>query len=141
MSCSGLHCAGCGGGSAAPVLALTALLGVDWVVTHLVEVIAVSAASGILAVAAVVALTRWADRRDAARDAAWRARHARAVPETVRAVVVGRGADKHLVSHDPVPERPALGFRDLHIHLDGMPDAAQAAIIRQALNAGRTDQP
>jgi len=31
-------------------------------------------------------------------------------------------------------ERPALPFRDLHIHLDGAPSAEQAAVIRQALN-------
>jgi len=36
-------------------------------------------------------------------------------------------------------ERPALGFRDLHIHIDGVPSADQAAMIRQALN-GRTSQ-
>jgi len=65
MACGGLHCAGCGAGSAAPVLALTAFLGVDWIVTHLIEVAIMSASCGALAVAAVVALMRWADRRDA----------------------------------------------------------------------------
>jgi hypothetical protein len=34
----------------------------------------------------------------------------------------------------PPAERPALGFRDLHIHLDGVPAADHAAVIRQALN-------
>jgi len=47
------------------VLALTAFLGVDWIVTHLIEVAIMSASCGALAVAAVVALMRWADRRDA----------------------------------------------------------------------------
>jgi hypothetical protein len=30
-------------------------------------------------------------------------------------------------------ERPALGFRDLHLHFDGVPSLEQAAVIRQAL--------
>jgi len=65
MACSGLHCGGCGAGSVAPVVALTAFLGAGWVAEHLIEVAVVSAACGVLAVAAVVALMRWADRRDA----------------------------------------------------------------------------
>jgi Family of unknown function (DUF6011) len=35
--------------------------------------------------------------------------------------------------------RPALGFRNLHIHLDAMPTPEQAAVIRQALEG--THQP
>ena len=50
-----------------PLLACPAALA--WVAEHLVEVAAVSAACGALAVAAVVALMRWADRRDARRAA------------------------------------------------------------------------
>ena len=65
MSCSGLHCSGCAGGSVAPVVVLVALEGGAWLVTHLIEVLAVSAACGVLAVAAVAALMRWADCRDA----------------------------------------------------------------------------
>ena len=66
MSCSGIHCAGCGGGTAAPIAALAALEGFAWVAAHLIEVAAVSAACGVLSVAAVVALMRWQDRRQAA---------------------------------------------------------------------------
>jgi hypothetical protein len=65
MSCSGLHCAGCGSGGAAPVLVLAALEGGAWVAAHLIEVAAVSAACAVLAFAAVAALVRWGDRRDA----------------------------------------------------------------------------
>jgi len=128
VSCSGLHCAGCGGGSAAPVLAFAVFCGADWVVTHIVEVAITSAVCGALAVTAVVALMRWADRRDERRAAAWRQLHVRVVP-------IGTCVPDSVTS----AERPALPFRDLHIHLDGAPSAEQAAVIRQALN-GRNHQ-
>ena len=130
MSCPGLHCAGCAGGAAVPVVPLIAAFGLAWVAEHIVEVAIVSAACGALAVAAVIALMRWADRRDIRRAAAWRALSAREVPAVDRS---------HIVTSVPSAERPALGFRDLHIHIDGVPPAEQAAVIRQALN-GRTSQ-
>ena len=129
MACSGLHCAGCAGGITVPVVPLAAAFGLAWIAEHIVEVAIVCATSGALAVAAVVALMRWADRRDALRAAAWRQLHTRPVPEVVSATTV----------LPPPTAATALGFRDLHIHLDGVPDATQVAIIRQALN-GRTDQ-
>jgi len=129
MSCPGLHCAGCAGGAAIPVWPLAAVYGLAWIAEHIVEVIAVSAACGVLAVAAVVALIRWADRRDA--------RHAARRPLLItRAEVIGPPRRQAAVTS---AERPALGFRDLHIHIDGVPSADQAAMIRQALN-GRTSQ-
>ena len=69
MSCSGLHCAGCGGGGAVPVVALAALEGFTWVAAHVIEVATVSAACAVLAVAAVAALIRAQERREAARAA------------------------------------------------------------------------
>jgi len=62
------------------VLALTALLGVDWVVTHIIEVAVVSGVCGALAVAAVVVLMRWADRRDARHAGSLLITRAEAVP-------------------------------------------------------------
>jgi hypothetical protein len=70
MSCSGIHCAGCGGGVSVPVIALVALEGFTWVAAHVIEVAVVAAACGALSVAAVVALMRWSDRRDARHAAA-----------------------------------------------------------------------
>jgi hypothetical protein len=64
--------------------------------------------------------------------AAWRQLHARTVPEVVKVDVTPIASTS--------AGRLTLGFRDLHIHLDGVPDAAQVAVIRQALN-GRTDHP
>ncbi len=127
MSCPGLHCAGCAGGAAVPVVPLVAFLGLAWVAEHLVEVAIVSAACSALAVAAVVALMRWQERREARRAAGGQLWSVREVPQIphVRAESVTSA------------ERPALGFRDLHIHIDGVPSAEQAAVIRQALN-GRT---
>jgi hypothetical protein len=123
MSCSGLHCAGCAGGAAVPVVPLLGLCGVAWVAEHLIEVALVSAACGVLSVAAVVALMRMGDRRDERQRAAasiWTVREAPQITH-VRAESVTSA------------ERPALGFRDLHVHLDGRPTAEQAAVIRQAL--------
>ena len=112
-----------------PVVPLLAVYGLAWVAEHIIEVVIVSAACGVLAVAAVVVLMRWACRRDDRRLAAWRLSQAREVP------VIGTRVPDSVTS----AERPALGFRDLHIHLDGVPVTEQAAVIRQALN-GRTSQ-
>ena len=109
-----------------PVVPLVAFLGIEWVLEHLLEVAAISATCGVLSIVAVVFLMRCGERRDAARRQLWTARAEALPPRQTR----------HGVSDSA---RPELGFRDLHIHLDGMPDATQAAVIRQAL--GRTDQP
>lgn len=125
MACSGLHCAGCaGGGIAVPVVPLIAVYGLVWVAEHIIEVAIVSAVCGAVAVAAMVALMRWADRMDGRRAARWKLQ-ARKVPEVVTVTATAL----------PGPERAALGFRDLHIHFDGVPSAEQAAarIIRGAL--------
>ncbi len=65
VSCSGLHCAGCGGGAAVPIAALAALEGLAWIAAHVIEVAAASAACGVLAVYVMVALARRQDRRQA----------------------------------------------------------------------------
>ena len=90
---------------------------------HIVEVAIVSAACGALVVAACLALFRWAGRRDNRRLAAWRLSQAREVPVSAPACRMVTSA-----------ERPALGFRDLHIHLDGMPATEQVEVIRQAID-------
>jgi hypothetical protein len=99
MACGGLHCAGCGGGSAAPAVALAAFLGVDWVVVHLVEVVIASAACGVLAVAAVVALTRRASRRDARHLEQYRARKAAAAPVAATVIPQVRWPDQPAIEH------------------------------------------
>jgi hypothetical protein len=66
VSCSGIHCAGCGGGGALPVVALLALEGFTWVAAHVIEVAAVSLTCAVLAAAVVVRLMAWQDRRQAA---------------------------------------------------------------------------
>ena len=63
-----------------PSWPLAAVYGLAWVAEHLIEVIAVSAACGVLAVAAVVVLMRWADRSDARRAAQWQFWYVRKVP-------------------------------------------------------------
>ena len=102
-----------------PVAILAGALGVDWVLTHLVEVAAVAGGSGVLAVAASVALLRWADRRDSRRAELWAVRE-----------VAGTGTAVPVAA----PEHPAIIYRDLHIHLDGIPASEQADVIRQALD-------
>ncbi len=77
MTCAGIHCAGCGAGVSIPPIGLAATLGLAWVAEHLIEVALVSAACGILSVAAVVALMRWTARREAAFAAALAARRER----------------------------------------------------------------
>jgi hypothetical protein len=50
-----------------PAVPLVAFFGLAWVAEHIIEVAIVSGVCGVLAVAAVVALMRWQDRRQAAR--------------------------------------------------------------------------
>ena len=139
VSCSGLHCAGCGGGSAAPVLAFAAFCGADWVVTHLAEVLVTSAACGALAAAAVVALMRWAERRDA-RHAIERplltVREAPACGTRVPDPLTSAGRptlpsrEPQAVQGAPAPA-PAI---ENHFHFHGADSEQYAArVIRQAL--------
>jgi hypothetical protein len=132
MRCPGLHCEGCGdhgrGGGCAVVVLIggiaVAVEVLEWIAAHALELMAITAACVVLAVAAVVALARWGDRREA--------RHATARPFLTAREVPGIGNGPASL---PTPaERPALGFRDLHIHLDGLPADEQAAVIRRALN-------
>lgn len=98
MSCSGLHCAGCAGGVAVPVVPLAATLGVAWVVEHIIEVAAVSAGCGALAVVAVVWLMRWQERREAVHAAS-------------RPFLVVRGAPAAVYQAVIIPAVPASGDR------------------------------
>ena len=125
MACGGLHCAGCGGGSAAPVLAFAAFCGVDWVVTHIVEVAIVSATCGVLAVAAVVALMRWSDRRDARHAARYPLLRTREAPALAAKVTpqVMQGTtppaiEQHVHYHYHAAEREAA--RVIRTTLPGM---------------------
>jgi hypothetical protein len=123
MSCSGLHCGGCAGGMAVPVVPLAAIYGLAWVAEHIIEVAIVSAACGALAVAAVVALMRWQERREARRAASRSIWTVRAEPVTKRS--------RDFFS--PPPPRRELEAGGVHLHFHGLPDDRQAAIIRQAL--------
>jgi hypothetical protein len=111
MSCSGLHCAGCAGGVALPVVPLLELYGAVWLAGHIVEVIVTCAVCGVLAVAAAVALSRWADRRDARRAAAWEPRYVRALPAAPRPAIA------------PV----------YNLNFYGVPADERAAVIRNAI--------
>ena len=123
MACSGLHCGGCAGGMAVPVVPLVAFLGLAWVAEHLIEVAVVSASCGVLAVAAVVALMRWADRRDARLAARGPLMVTRAPAPTLTATVIPQ------VSRGTVP--PAI-VNNYYIRID--PASREAArIIRQSL--------
>jgi hypothetical protein len=140
MNCAGLHCPGCSGGQSLGILG-GAVIGlavaaetVQWVAERIFWIGGTLAVCLALAVAAGMWLERWADIRGA--------RFAAAHGILSRADVILPEAVTQSGTRVPLTsaERPALGFRDLHIHLDGVPDAAQAAVIRQALN-GRTDHP
>jgi hypothetical protein len=134
VTCSGLHCAGCAGGAAVPVVPLITFCGLAWVAEHLIDVAIVSAACGALSLAAVMALMKWADRRDARQAARWRLLHVREVAEIGKPITVSAPEIRHAVTDLPAIEaRP-----EVHIHLHGVPVADQAAVIRQALNGGNT---
>ena len=88
MPCPGVHCAGCAGGAAVPVVPLAAAFGLAWVAEHLIEVAIVSAACGVLSVAAVVALMKWGERRDARHAAIWPLLAGREAPAPVLTATV-----------------------------------------------------
>ena len=122
MSCSGLHCAGCGAGVGVPAAALAGLFGAAWVAEHLVEVAVVSAACGVLSVAAVVWLMRWQDRRQA----------------RIGPLMVTRG-NAPAVTAAVIPRavtgpRPAV--IEQHVHFHGLTDDAAAAVIRRGIEKG-----
>ncbi len=71
---------------------------------------------------------RWGERRDARQAAGGPLWIVREVPAAVT-------SNRHpRAGLDASAERDALGFRDLHIHLDGVPAASQAGVIRQAID-------
>lgn len=121
-----LHCSGCGdgvgqigqvlaiGGAAVVVVELA-----EWVFARVWWILGGTAVAFTIAVWIVWRLMRWADLR----EARYAAEHPFLVTREAPAAVTSAG-------------RPALGFRDLHIHLDGQPTAEQVQVIRQALNGG-----
>ena len=122
MSCSGLHCAGCSAGAAAPVVPLVAVFGVAWVAEYIIEVAIVSAACGVLSVAAVVALMKWGERRDARHAAIWPLLVNREVPAPVLTATVlpqaseGTAApaieNRYRIRYDPADREAARIIRD-----------------------------
>lgn len=128
MSGYGYHWSKCqGGGDAKAILAggglLAGILAVEWVAAHAWEVLAVTAACGALAVAAVVALMRWGDRRER--------RHAierpflvtRPAPATLTATVIPQVTQ---------PERPAIP-QVVNFNFYGTGSTMAARVIRQAI--------
>jgi hypothetical protein len=140
VSCPGLHCPGCTGGQSLGILAGVVVVAwiadetVLWVAERIWWIAGTLVLCFALATAASMWLEAWADRRGA-RFAAAHGIMSRADVALAEPVRTG---NRDVVSGAAV--RPTLGFRDLHIHLDGVPDATQVALIRQALK-GRTDQP
>lgn len=123
MICSGLHCAGCAGGMAVPVLPAIACLGAAWVAEHLVEVAIVSAACGTLAVAVVIALMRWCDRRERRHMAGRPLLVTRPAPATLTATVIPQVSQ---------PERPAIP-QVVNFNFYGTGGTMAARVIRQAI--------
>jgi uncharacterized membrane protein len=132
MGCPGVHCACCAGGFTVPVVPIAAALGMAWIADHIVEVAIVCGVSGALAVAAAVALMRWCDRRQARAAASRTIWTAREVPSAAPGIaqVLAQSRIREPLTDS---ERPALGYRELHIHLDGVPSAGQPEVIRRAL--------
>lgn len=123
MACDGLHCAGCAGGMAVPPIAFVYAYGAAWIAEHLVEVAVTSSVCGALAVAAVVALMRWCDRRQirrAAEHPIW----------TVRAEAVSLAATA--TRQVTVRETAPAIEQHIHFHFDPA-DREAARIIRQAI--------
>jgi len=137
MSCPGLHCPGCSEGQslgilAAVVVGLVVAAGtVQWVAERIWWIGSAVAVCFALAVAAGMWLERLADRRGA--------RYAAAHGILSRAdVILPAPARVAAVDAEPVP--PAIVSAPqtvitggIHVWLTGLPDEAQAAVIRKAI--------
>lgn len=115
MSCPGLHCAGCGGGVAVPVVVLAALEGAAWVLAHILWILGTAAVCAVLTGVAVARLARWSDAR-AARLWAQRPVQLHAAPVT-----------------EPRAERAAIAPAVVHLNFYGVPADERATIIRTAI--------
>lgn len=128
MTDYGYHWSACrSGGDAKAILAgsslLVGALAVEWVAAHAVEVLAVTALCGAAAVAAVVALMRWGDRRERRHMAERPFLTSRPAPATLTATVIPQVSQP--------AQAPALE-QHVHFHFDPA-DHEAARIIRTAL--------
>ena len=142
MTCSGLHCSACAGGATVPVVPLAALLGIEWVAEHIIEVAVVCATCGALAVAAVVALMKWCGRREARRAAVrlfWTVRAGTAIaPAAIAPAAAGEPA---AADEAPPAARGAIAAAPaIHFHFHVATADERAAIIRQALPGHAGDE-
>lgn len=127
MSGYGYHWSKCQGGGTNAVLAggglVVGVVAIEWVATNAVAILAVTAACGALAVAAVVALMRWGDRRERRHMAERPFLVSRPEPAILTATVIPQ------VSQGT--QAPAIE-NHYHIHFDPA-DREAARIIRTAL--------
>lgn len=108
-----------------PVLPLVAFCGLAWVAEHLIEVAIVSGVCGVLTIAAVVAVMRWQDRRQArhaAQSSLWTARKVPGVPAPA------------VQQAGPVTPPAIVNHYGPELHIYGQDgEEAAARIIRQAI--------
>ena len=129
--CKGLHCPGCGDGGGAALAGLVVALVVIGAIIHaiwhvLAEILHV--------ITEVVIIAAWTLGSITALSALGAAVY---VALRVRAYVIGRRAVPAGAIRESIgapDERPALPFRDLHLHFDGA-TAEHAALIRQAIGS------
>jgi hypothetical protein len=117
------------------VVPLAAFFGLAWVAGHLIEVAVTCGACGALAVAAVVAIMRWQDRRQAARGPLMTYR-TEATQISRPPADPGPAGIRH-AGADFMPR--AIEAPAVHFHFHGLPDDRQAAIIRQAIPGTAAD--
>lgn len=134
MGCPGVHCPGCSGGQS--IIVLGAVAGAAWVADIMVRWVAdriwwiggTLVVCTVLAIAASMALGAWADRRGERYAAA------RGILSRADVMAAGQiGQQRAVTILPPVPERPALEPRAVHIHFHGLSEVEQAVVIRRAL--------
>lgn len=128
MSNYGFHYGRChGGGDTKAILAggslLVGALAVEWVAAHAIEVFAVTALCGAAAVAAVIALMRWGDRRERRHMAERPFLVSRAEPATLTATVIPQVTQA---------ERPAIP-QVVNFNFYGTGSTTAARVIRQQI--------
>jgi hypothetical protein len=109
-----------------PPAVFAATLGLAWVAENIIAVAATSAACGILAFAAVVALMRWTGRREARFAESGPLLHA-------RCEVINGSQPQSAVGQ---AGQPAIAPAVISLNFYGVPADERAAIIRNAITEG-----
>lgn len=134
MPCPGLHCPGCSGRQSAGLLAalVAGLVVADRVVPWVADRVWWIGSTVAVCFALSVAASMWLEQRSDRRGREWGAD--RGIYS--RADFIAPLPPSRAAAELPHRQHSALGPAPVIVNIFGMPDAAQAEVIRRAINGG-----